>query len=677
MLNTRYFTKSLFKLALECPTKLYYFGKPEYKNDQEEDAFLEALKDGGYQVGALAKAYIGGGVDLEACDNEQAYQQTQELLRRENVIIYEPLFRHENMQVRSDILIKNGNNLEIIEVKMKSYREEEDSKFRDANGQIINEFRNKNGSLISEWKEYLLDVAFQSYVINKAIPSSLKANCFLMLIDKDQTCPVDGLNQKFLIQKDTTNKKVKIIVKELTFDDTSRWLLKKINIDQQINELKQEEYKIDTVGMSFDLYINRLADGYTNDKKIQTPLGGKKCKDCEFISSFQEENEGIKSGFRECWKQVLKWQDRDFRDKSVLDIWKLNSNKLIEDKKIKINDLSDTDIHLKEESDSLTQSSRQWLQVKKYQLDDNVAFIHPNLKEVISKWIFPFHFIDFETCTTPIPFHQAYRPYEPLAFQYSHHIMHEDGSIEHKGEYIETRVGVFPNYDFVRSLKRELEHDIGTIFRFHNHENTILNAIYEQLKDDPAEVTNRAELMDFILSITVKKTKDSKKIIRRGPRCMVDLEEILRKYTYFPSTNGRTSMKVTFPEILKLSKSLQGKYSQPIYGAKNGIKSLNFENWSVVKKDNSGEILDPYSRLPGVFENVPPEDVDLFEKAERIREIKEVREGGMASTAYAMMQFTEMHEVERKALQTSLLKYCEVDTLAMVILYEYLHEKTM
>ena len=119
-MQARYFTKSLFKLALECPTKLYYFGKSEYKNEQEEDAFLEALKDGGYQVGALAKAYISGGVDLQDCDNDQAHQKTQALLQQGKAIIYEALFRHENMQVRADIVVKNGNNLEIIEVKMKS-----------------------------------------------------------------------------------------------------------------------------------------------------------------------------------------------------------------------------------------------------------------------------------------------------------------------------------------------------------------------------------------------------------------------------------------------------------------------------------------------------------------------------------------------------------------------------
>ncbi len=44
-------TKSRFKLALDCPTKLYYTGKEEYENKQEEDSFLEALAEGGYQVG--------------------------------------------------------------------------------------------------------------------------------------------------------------------------------------------------------------------------------------------------------------------------------------------------------------------------------------------------------------------------------------------------------------------------------------------------------------------------------------------------------------------------------------------------------------------------------------------------------------------------------------------------
>jgi hypothetical protein len=39
--------------------------------------------------------------------------------------------------------------------------------------------------------------------------------------------------------------------------------------------------------------------------------------------------------------------------------------------------------------------------------------------------------------------------------------------------------------------------------------------------------------------------------------------------------------------------------------------------------------------------------------------------------AYARMQFSEMAVAERQAIRQALLKYCELDTLAMVMLWEY------
>src|SRR5690606_11238463 len=129
-LENRYFTKTLFKLALECPTKLYYAGNAElYQNTQEENAFLEALKDGGFQVGALAKQYISGGVDLEDYTNQQALEKTRELLKQDKVIIYEALLEIDKMRVRADILVKDGNKVQVIEVKSKSYKVEDDCKF--------------------------------------------------------------------------------------------------------------------------------------------------------------------------------------------------------------------------------------------------------------------------------------------------------------------------------------------------------------------------------------------------------------------------------------------------------------------------------------------------------------------------------------------------------------------
>jgi len=39
----RLLTKSRFKLALECPNKLFYTRKKEYANQKQEDEFLQAL----------------------------------------------------------------------------------------------------------------------------------------------------------------------------------------------------------------------------------------------------------------------------------------------------------------------------------------------------------------------------------------------------------------------------------------------------------------------------------------------------------------------------------------------------------------------------------------------------------------------------------------------------------
>ena len=42
--------------------------------------------------------------------------------------------------------------------------------------------------------------------------------------------------------------------------------------------------------------------------------------------------------------------------------------------------------------------------------------------------------------------------------------------------------------------------------------------------------------------------------------------------------------------------------------------------------------------------------------------------------AYARMQFDEMSIDEFNELKKALLKYCELDTLAMVMIYEHLRE---
>ncbi len=248
-----------------------------------------------------------------------------------------------------------------------------------------------------------------------------------------------------------------------------------------------------------------------------------------------------------------------------------------------------------------------------------------------------------------------------IAFQFSHHITFEDGRIEHKGQYLNTDRGVFPNYDFVRALKLELDQDNGTIFRYSNHENTFLNLIYRQLKYDTASIPDRKELCDFIRSIT--KASSSSVEEWEGKRNMVDLWELVKRYYYNPTTNGSNSIKQVLPAILNSSQYLQEKYSRPIYGTPGGIPSLNFNDWQwIIVQDD--KVIDPYKLLPKMFQDVSDNDFNLLSTD------GELADGGAAMTAYSRMQFEEMDDYERGELRKALLKYCELDTLAMVMIYE-------
>lgn len=86
MAKPRYLTKSRFKLAMECPTKLYYTGKALYPDKSIDDPFLLALADGGFQVGALAKYYIPGGHEIRSTIHGEAERETIEFLKQDNVI---------------------------------------------------------------------------------------------------------------------------------------------------------------------------------------------------------------------------------------------------------------------------------------------------------------------------------------------------------------------------------------------------------------------------------------------------------------------------------------------------------------------------------------------------------------------------------------------------------------
>ena len=54
----------------------------------------------------------------------------------------------------------------------------------------------------------------------------------------------------------------------------------------------------------------------------------------------------------------------------------------------------------------------------------------------------------------------------------------------------------------------------------------------------------------------------------------------------------------------------------------------------------------------------------------------EIAQGGAATTAYARLQFEDLAPAERQNIEAALLRYCELDTLAMVMICEAWREWT-
>jgi hypothetical protein len=654
----RTLTKSRFQIACQCPTKLFYVDQPIYSNIRQEDSFLEALAEGGYQVHELAKYYYPHGIEIGTLNTDQALLETKKHMETDAITLYESAFLHKSLFIRIDILVKRGTHLDLYEVKAKSY-------VSDSTGLVT-----KKGFPSATWRPYLYDVAFQKYVLQKACPT-YTVQAYLAVMDKNAKCPTDGLNQKFTIKRDATGRKL-VVAHHIQPEDLEPPLLKAINVDSICHHIYTNKSPVPNdfyESLSFSEKVQAFSEAYSSQTKLP-PVPTKACGNCEFVLPKTDiKGTPLLSGKEECWREITKDPSYNTSKKTILSLWNYrHKERCIQQKKFYIQDLTKEDIQPKtDDKPGLSVSQRQWMQVQKEKENDPSVWIdRDNLLKEVQSWTYPLHLIDFETTMVALPFHKNRHPYEGIAFQFSHHTLQADGTVSHAGEFISTKPGFFPNIEFVRHLKNQLETDDGTIFRYSHHENTFLTMIYSQLNTDPKPVPDQKELCHFIQTITKSTSKQSEKWI--GNRNMVDLCELVKRYFYDPQTEGSNSIKKVLPAILSRSQFLQKKYSNPIYGSKDGLSSHNFENWTWCQYTNN-QLINPYDLLPDLFQDIPDDKPWLLSTDDRLQD------GGAALTAYARMQFSEMTEYERKEIRKALLKYCELDTLAMVFMIEsWIHD---
>lgn len=647
-------TKSRFKLGLECPNKLYFTGNKAYANKKIDDSFLRALAQGGFQVEALARLHYPDGIyiDTENYDYEKAAKLTQEALMLDHVIIYEAAFLVDDFFIRTDILVKKGNHIRLIEVKAKSFNPNDE-----------HTFIGKNEGLNSTHKANLFDLAFQKYVASLAY-SNFNFEAYFMMADKSKTSKVNGLNQMFRIPANG-NPRTDIIKKINSIEEIEDSVLSEINVDDIINNIINGEYKYDN-NLSFEEGLKLFKDAYLNSQYLNFETQFSKCKNCEFKTNADDKLKGLLSGFEYCFKKQHHWSDSDFLKPNAMEVWNYRGKNLFESNRIFMEDLTEEDFKMEIIPDKISPSERRWIQVEKSRNNDTSIYIEKQaLKDEIATWKFPLHFIDFETSTVALPFTAGRRPYEQVAFQFSHHTYSEDGKIKHQTEFISNTPGEFPNFKFARALYKALSQDNGSIFRFATHENSVLNAIIQQLRNSNEE--DKEELISFLKTIT-KSTKDNVEQWE-GERNMIDLNIIIKDYYYNPFTKGSNSIKAVLPAALNSSNYLQHKYSRAIEEV--GISSANFKNNHVWIKIENNEVINPYKMLPPLFDNW-----SVLELEDKLSDIEGIADGGAALTAYAKLQYQDMSDKERQEITSGLLKYCELDTLAMVMIYEHLKEIT-
>lgn len=708
MSDKKLFTKSAFKEAIRCYTGMYYYGNKSFANQNNEDDFLQALADGGKQAGELARLYYGinSSTFVDTLITKDALDWTIRLLKKDAVNIAEAAFKWNKCFIRADIIEKKGNEINLIEVKAKSW--EEDLPFQ------------KGGETVSEMREYLYDLAFQKYVIQNALnemcpDAHYNVRAYLMLANKSSVAE-GPVNQFFRVVK--VGKKSSAIVCQpgAAVLLKQNKVLKDFFADDVCNDiiagLAVEQVKKGYLGgQLFKEFVDEKSEWYCNEELHFSPLG-EKCFKCPYYANPEE---GKYDGKKKCFLMQAGFD----KDKVEHPLEELNGTglthgergKLMSAGKYLLADIDETSFNLsndtkkKYDGRGLTPYHRRLVQValsgkkslRAYKDDlidfdgkfisDDIYLDIEGLKKEMAEWTGPLYMIDFETTSVALPMYKGMRPYEQVAFQYSLHIIDIDPktgeySIRHAGQYINDKKNFNPNIEFLQHLCKDLGGSKGTgqIFRYSNHENSILRDLRRQLLESDYSGLDKDELVAFIDSIT-HPTGDELKTdgsLMPGYRDMIDLWDIVKKYYMHKDMKGSNSIKQVLPAVLKSSPFLQDKYGNEnrIYGSVEmpslNIKPADAKDWIVRNAD--GEIENPYKHLDAIstFLGVTPKELADFDGKDEESGGDKIANGGAALAAYTKLQFT--NGPMTSALKDALLRYCELDTLSMVFIWEFFYD---
>ncbi len=634
MSKPQYLSKSDFQLASSCAKKLVY-KKKGYDSSNDTDEYMMMLAQVGYIVGKMATMLFPDGIEVEGNTTESLLMTKEHIEKYDSITLFEPAFEFNQRLARVDIFVKQGNKIQLIEVKSAS---------RDS-------LNPKKDS--TKLNKYIQDISFQYTILNDVFPDC-EITCLLLMPDKSKRTLIDGLAGWFrLIENPISQQREYESPKEYITQEKSKFKVPKVEfiydkhpnrqdyIDRLRNEGILNYLDVTEKAIAFEPEIRAKAESYikilNNGLEVtsQDYEISKSCKSCEYYVSGD-----YNCGFFECWKGVKSFP-------SIFDLYYGGTvgsnnylNELIQDQKYEFKDIQ-TERLCKNDGSIGSRNERQLIQFEN--TINKQEWISETMKQELDSWNYPLHFVDFETYTGAMPFHEGMRPFELIAFQWSCHTIDAPGSEPRHEEFIYTDTD-FPNFKFAESLMKHIGMS-GTPLMWATHENSVLRTILYQMDEYGYQ---NPELKDWL-----QKTIKDKDLGTEGR--FVDMNAFTLRHYFHPEMKGKTSIKKVLPAIWNNNQFLH--------------KIPYLQKYSI--KDLEDQVLDPYDTLFNLA-NAKMRELD----EEKDIQSEDVKGGTGAMRAFYRIRFDNSITMEHKEeLKHRLLEYCKLDTMAMVIIWLYWRDK--
>ena len=643
-----YLTKSDFKACFDCRTRLYY-RKNGYPTNTDENEYIQFLADGGFMIETVAKAQYPHGVDLVAeRDPLKALAQTQGLIdANPNAVVFEAAAVFGKYQARIDILRREGNTLHLIEVKSSSLKSTEGEEDDDASSPFLGKKGENKGRPNAKWKPYLLDVAFQAWVLRQVFPS-YEVKPWLCVVNKSHLATTDETLDHFTLVRDPLKPKTR---PEVTYSGHLAALLGSDLLTYREVSLETAILLPEVTKQASTLAALIGPQGVVTRVQESVADFYKECRTCEY--RFKGADLPVKHGFAECWGAMAAAQPHILDLSRVTQIGSGQTPDpvpgLLAHGQASLLDL--TEAQLGKEGSRQRRRQIQWAHSAHGGQEYLPSVLTNELRthQVNPGW--PLHFVDFEACNVALPHHAGLRPYDRVAFQWSCHTLDQKGNLTHT-EWLNTDRD-FPNFAFARTLRNQLG-ETGTIYVWSHYEQSTLNRVLTQMAewvgrdaDEAVRVSglgSRQELdalADWIDQLLGPEDDEGK---RHDALRIRDLHKLALEHYFHPEMLGRTSIKVVLPAVWRHDATLR---NHPWFAGYQKI-------------DARGQLVDPYKTL----QPLPLGDEDDEDEA--------VMEGTGAIRVYQDLIFRSKVDPQFRANCEQLLKqYCKLDTLAMVMIWKH------